>query len=233
MRKSNVCNYLKRMALLMAGLFIMAFGIALSVKSDLGTSPAASVPYILSMILPWSMGQLTFAMQTVFVLIQILLLKKEFEPIQLMQLAAALLFGYFTDITLYLVSGLHPDNYLLQWMLCLLSFFLVALGIFLEVKANIVMPSGQGLIKVLAEIRNSEFSKIKVFYDSSFVLIGACISLVTFHKLTGIKEGTIAAALLVGVMVKLLDKGYSYYKNRPDGQYTLNHQAHHYLFRLF
>ncbi|MGE5627564.1 MAG: YczE/YyaS/YitT family protein [Solirubrobacterales bacterium] len=210
MRKNIIYNYFKRGALLMAGLFIMAFGIALSVKSNLGTSPAASVPYILSMILPWSMGQLTFGMQTIFVLIQILLLKKDFELIQLLQLAAALLFGFFTDITLSMVSGLEFHNYILQWILCLISFFFVALGIFLEVKANIVMPSGQGLVKVLAKIRNSEFSKTKVYYDSTFVIIGAAISLFTFHKLIGIKEGTIAAAVIVGMLVKLMDKAYSF-----------------------
>ena len=206
MEKYKIYNYFKRLVLLMAGLFIMAFGIALSIKANLGTSPAASVPYILSLILPWSMGQLTFAMQTVFVFIQIFLLGKDFEPIQLLQLAAAIMFGFFTDITLTLVSPLDIHNYILQWLLCLFSFFFVALGIFLEIKANIVMPSGQGLVKVISKISNSEFSKTKICFDSAFVIIAVLISLLCFHKLIGIKEGTIAAALLVGFMVKLLDK---------------------------
>ena len=118
-------------------LFIMAFGVSLSVKANLGTSPISCVPYIISLFSPLTIGQATIIMHVVFISIQIILLRRNYKPLQLLQLPVAFIFGYFTDFTMWLLSDLHPSTYLLQWFFTMLSLVVIAFGVFLEVHALI------------------------------------------------------------------------------------------------
>jgi uncharacterized protein len=205
-KTEKIYDYSLRYLMLLIGLFIMAFGVSLSTRANLGTSPIASVPYVLSMVLPWTMGEITATMQILFVLIQILLLRENYEWIQLLQIGVAVVFGYFTDMTLAIVSGIKTNYYLLQWLLCLLSLFFVGFGIFLEVKSDVVIPPGEGLVRVIAQIMKKEFGKIKIPFDCTLVTISIIISLCSFHSLKGVREGTIAAAILVGAIIRLCNR---------------------------
>lgn len=202
----TIKEYVKRYLLLIVGLFIIAIGIALSTKARLGTTPILSVPLVLSLGLSWSMGKITIAMHVVFVTLQIIILRREYELFQLLQLVVAFLFGYFTDFTLYLLSGLQIHSYLVQWLFCIVSIFVVALGVFLEVKANVVMLAGEGLVKAIAQKTNKNFGKIKMYFDSALVIISVITSLYMFHELNGVREGTIASSLLVGNAVSYYNK---------------------------
>ena len=107
---------LRRYLLLMAGLSVMAFGVAFSIKADLGTSPISSVPYVVSLFAPLPVGTATIVMHCVFILLQILILRKDYHPIQLMQLPVAFFFGYLTDFGVWAVQGISYDNYWQQWI---------------------------------------------------------------------------------------------------------------------
>lgn len=184
----------------------MAFGVVLSVKANLGTSPISCVPYVYSLGFPLTMGVISIVMNVTFILLQMALLRKEYEPIQLLQLPVALIFGFFIDFTMFLASGIHVSNYLLQWILCLLSCAILAFGVFLEVKAKVTYLAGEGLALAISKVFHKEFGKAKVGVDSTLVIIGIISSLIMLHELKGIREGTIAAALLVGTIAKIFSK---------------------------
>lgn len=97
---------IKRYLLLLAGLAVMAFGVAFSIKASLGTSPISSVPYVVSLFTPLTVGTATITMHCVFILLQILILRKNYHPIQLMQLPVAFFFGYLTDFGVWAVQGI-------------------------------------------------------------------------------------------------------------------------------
>ena len=196
-------DILKRYSLLTLGLIIMAFGVSLSTKANLGISPISCIPYILSLGLPLTMGIITFAMHIVFIIIQIILLRKEFELIQLFQLLAAIIFSVFTDLTMYFVAGIQITNYVMQWTLFLFSCFLIGIGVSFQIKANVVMLAGEGLVNAISRVLHKEFGKVKVYFDSTLVAIGVCLSIFMFHQLIGVREGTIVAAFLVGTIVRL------------------------------
>lgn len=80
---------LKRYLLLCAGLAVMAFGVAFSIKASLGTSPISSFPYVVSVITPLTVGNATILMHCFFILLQIAILRKEYQLIQLLQLPVA------------------------------------------------------------------------------------------------------------------------------------------------
>ncbi|HWL25787.1 MAG TPA: DUF6198 family protein [Ureibacillus sp.] len=194
----------KRYGILTVGLMAMALGVSLSTKADLGTSPISCVPYVLSLGLPWTMGVITFVMHVVFIIIQIILLRRNFQPIQLLQLPAAIIFSAFTDLTMYLVSVIQITNYVMQWVVLLFSFLLVGIGVSFQVKANVVMLAGEGLVSAICKVFRKEFGKVKIYFDSVLVISGVCLSLFMFDKLIGVREGTIVAAVLVGTIVRFL-----------------------------
>ena len=198
---------LKRYLLLLAGLSIMAFGVAFSIKASLGTSPISSVPFVVSLFTPLTVGTATITMHCVFILMQILILRKDYHLIQLMQLPVAFFFGYLTDFGVWAVQGISCNTYWQQWIVCLIGILLVAVGVSFEVKAGVVVLAGEGVVlavcKVLPKIK---FGYMKVGFDVTLVVI-ACILLFVFTgHLQGVREGTVAAALLVGLIAKQLGK---------------------------
>lgn len=195
---------------LILGLFILALGVSLSVKADLGVTPISCVPYVYSIVVPFSLGELTIFMNAIFILLQIAILRKKYRYIQLIQflgqLLVVILLGYFIDFTLYLISGINPTTYLGQLVILLISCAFVALGVFLFVKANITYIPCDGLLVVISKTFKKDFGKVKICIDSSMVIIGVVSSFVFLHKLAGIREGTIIAAFIVGLLVQLYGK---------------------------
>lgn len=135
----------RRIAFLCFGLMIMAFGVAFSIKGALGTSPISSVPYVTAKISGLSVGTTTIIMNFVFVLIQIAILRSQYDWLQLLQFPAAIVFGTMIDVAGYVLQAIAFSNYVQQWLLCIAGIFLIALGISLEVTANLVTTAERGL----------------------------------------------------------------------------------------
>ncbi|WP_063355089.1 YczE/YyaS/YitT family protein [Shewanella mangrovi] len=191
-----------KITLFIIGLFIMALGVALSIKADLGVSPISCVPYVLSLHFSLTVGELTIIFNAFIVLLQIILLRRRYRLLQLLQLVAASFFGYFIDFSLGFMQAFTPSLYISQFLTCLASCVVIAFGVFLIVKANLTYLPGEGLAVTITDLLQTEFGKIKVSIDSSMVICGVAASLLIFGELMGIREGTIIAALLVGYLVK-------------------------------
>ena len=198
---------LKRYLLLLVGLSIMAFGVAFSIKASLGTSPISSVPYVVSLFTSLTVGTATITMHCVFILLQILILRKNYHPIQLMQLPVAFFFGYLTDFGVWAVRGIHCDTYWQQWLVCLAGILLVAVGVSFEVKAGVIVLAGEGVVLAICKVfPKVKFGYMKVGFDVTLVKIACILSLSFTGQLQGVREGTVAAALLVGMLAKQLGK---------------------------
>ena len=198
---------LKRYLLLLVGLSIMAFGVAFSIKASLGTSPISSVPYVVSLFTSLTVGTATITMHCVFILLQILISRKNYHPIQLMQLPVAFFFGYLTDFGVWAVRGIHCDTYWQQWLVCLAGILLVAVGVSFEVKAGVIVLAGEGVVLAICKVfPKVKFGYMKVGFDVTLVIIACILSLSFTGQLQGVREGTVAAALLVGMLAKQLGK---------------------------
>ncbi len=195
-----------RIIVLIIGLWIMALGVAFSIQADLGTSPISSVPYTLSLITPLSVGLLTILMHVAFILLQILLLQKDYNPIQLLQLPIALIFGFMTDAAVYLLRNINPYNYFESFLFCMLGILMVAIGVSAEVASDTVPLAGEGLAITLSRVTNMKFGTAKVSVDCSLVLISLILSFLFLHSLGAIREGTVLAAILVGTIARQINK---------------------------
>ena len=195
-----------RCLLLVVGLLIMAYGVSLSIQAGLGTSPISSLPFTLSQLMPLTVGTATIAMHCTLILLQILLLRRRYSPIQLLQLPVALLFGYLTDFTLMTIQNLSPSNYLEQWIYCLLGIVLVGIGVSCEVNANVIPLAGEGFILAVCKTFSKPFPPMKICFDCTLVILSCILGFAFRGQLLGVREGTIAAALLVGIVSKQVSK---------------------------
>ena len=198
-------HLLRRWALLVVGLVIMAFGVAFSIKAGLGTSPISSLPYVLSLLpLPVTLtvGTATIAMHVTLILLQILLLRRRYDPFQLAQLPVALIFGSLTDFSVWALQGITVSTYPARWVLCIIGILLVGVGVSFEVTANVVTLAGEGMVLAVCKVFPVPFGNAKIGFDVTLVVIASVLSLVFLGGLYGVREGTVAAAFCVGLVAR-------------------------------
>lgn len=205
-------KYIIRIIVYLLGLFIMTLGISMSVKSDLGVSPVSSVPYTITCISGMEMGKSTILFHAGLVVLQILLLRKAFKIKNLLQVIVGVIFGYFTTFSNYLFSFLpSPDSIAVRIIMILGSAVLIAFGIFLYLPADIVPLAGEGAIKAVSDKLKIEFSKVKIGFDVSLVVISLIACLIALKSpFASVGIGTVIAAVLVGfvhgIITRLLGK---------------------------
>ena len=198
-----------RIPMYFIGLFVMTIGIALSVKSNLGVSPVSSIPYTMTCVWGIEMGKATILFHIVLVLIQILLLRKKFKPVQLLQVVIGVVFGYFTTFCNYMVSFLPtPENLGIRIIMVLASTVFVAFGIFLYLPADLIPLAGEGCMQAVSSVTHIEFSKVKIGFDCTMVLVSAITCLTVLHNLGSVGAGTIIAAILVGTLVGIINRAF-------------------------
>ena len=205
-RKRSRAELFRRWLFLAAGLLIMALGVACSIQADLGTSPVSSLPYVLSRITPLSVGTTTILVNSGLVLLQILILRRRYDPLQLLQLPVAIVFGYLTDFAVWLVSFLQPAAYWQQWLLCLAGILLVGVGVSFEVTAGVATMAGEGVVLAICQVAPVKFGAMKVGVDVSLVAAACVLSLLFLGQVAGVREGTVAAALLVGQVARRMNR---------------------------
>ncbi len=204
--KTTQKHLMRRYLLLCAGLVIMAFGVAFSIKGQLGTSPISSLPYVLSVLTPLTVGTATIAMHVTLIVLQILLLRRNYDPIQLIQLPVALVFGVLTDAAVWTIRGISVQSYGAKWVLCAIGIVLVGVGVSFEVTAGVVTLAGEGMVLAVCQVFGTPFPKTKIGFDTTLVVISSALSLLFLHRLEGVREGTVAAAILVGMVVKQVNR---------------------------
>ena len=195
-----------RLVMLLVGFGVMAFGVAFSIKGALGTSPISSVPYVTGYISGLSVGTTTIIMNGIFVLLQIAILRRRYQWVQLLQFPAAIVFGLFIDGAGVVLQGIHYSNYLQQWVLCAIGIVLVGLGVSIEVTAWLVTTAGEGVVLAICQVAPVKFGNMKVIFDVTLVCISVVTGLVFLGRLEGVREGTVAAAICVGLLAKGFSK---------------------------
>lgn len=198
---------IQRYLLFIIGLFFSALGVAITKKGELGVSPISSVANVMSIRLPQlSLGYWLIIWNCVLILGQILLLRRKFQWIQLLQVPLSFLFGWFTDFGVWLISFFTPKHYIVQILLVLVGTIVLGFGITLAVIANVILNSGEAFVKALSDTIHKEFGNVKIVFDISCVVVAVILSFLFFHKLVGTREGTIIAAFCTGFVVKFFSK---------------------------
>lgn len=202
-------NIIIRFLIYITGLYILAIGIAISIRSQSGVSPVSTIPIVFSEVTGKSVGTITFMFYFLCVILQIIILKKEYRARDLLQIIFSFVFGVFTDLALFLLQDLAAPNIFVQIMLFGISLVLISIGVFLIIVADIVMNAPEGLCIAISKKWNLKFSSVKSMFDLFCVIISVAVALLILGNLSEIKVGTVIAALFIGKMVGFLISKYS------------------------
>lgn len=198
----------KRYVLFIISLFFAALGVAIAKKGELGVSPISSVSNVLSLkFTSLSLGTWIIIWNCVLLLGQIVMLRKRFAWIQLLQVPVSFLFGWFTDFGVWLTSFFDTDTYALKMLTVIVGTVVLGFGIALSVIADVIMNSGEAFVKVLSDTLKRNFGNVKIGFDIGCVILAVVLSLIFFDfTIVETREGTLIAAVFTGIVVNLFIK---------------------------
>ena len=197
---------LKRYLIFLVGLFVNSLGVSLITKANLGTSPISSIPYVLSLNFPFTLGNFTIFFSIFLIVLQLIILRKNFKLEHILQIPVSIIFGYFIDLTMILFSWVNPESYIMKIVYLLIGCLILGVGVYMEVLADVVMLPGESFVRAIVLTWKTNFGTTKICFDVSMSVIAAVLSFVFAGRLAGVREGTVIAALLVGFIARLIGK---------------------------
>lgn len=206
-RKHGSHNLVPRYFFLLLGIAINAFSIELITRSALGTSPISSLPYVLSLEeRMFTFGETTIFVNACFVLIQIVLLRREFQPVQLLQFVVAFVLGELIDLSSILLSSFNPTALPLQILTAAAGSLLLAFGICIEIAPHVITAPGEGAVRAIAHVTHIEFGVVKVAFDLVLCALALVLSFVFWGHIEGLGLATIISAILTGRGISFFSK---------------------------
>lgn len=200
----NKVEVAKRYVLFIISLFFAALGVAFTKHAELGVSPISAVANVMSCkFTALSLGTWLIIWNCVLIAGQIIILRKKFQPIQLLQVPLSFLFGWFTDLGMWIVGFIPVNLYYVKLIMVIIGIIILGFGISLSVIANVIMNSGEAFVKAVSDTINKKFGNVKIIFDVLCVILAIILSFAFFEfNLVGVREGTIISALLTGTTVK-------------------------------
>lgn len=213
MKKSTCVQWVIRVLIYILGLFCLALGVAIAANSGLGISPVNSLPFVVSAITPERLGPLELnsgnCVTLVFcfyIVLQVLLLGREFKPINLTQILFSFIFGQFVNLTKAMVGDWALPTYPGKLAMLAISIGVIAVGVNLYLGVKLVPMPMEGLSLVFADKTNTPFPRMKMMVDCLVVVLGVLLSFLFLHELVYIREGTVITAIFTGPVMGLLGR---------------------------
>ena len=195
---------IERLVWFSAGILINSFGIVLITKGALGTSQISSIPYVLSLQMPSiSFGMFSFIMNMVYIVLQALLLRRQFKPIQLLQIVVNVVFSASIDVFMAMLSFYAPQQLFTRVLSAVAGCIVLAFGISVEVAPDLIMVPGEGIVAAISKVSGRRFGSVKVVFVVTLILIAAWLF---FGNIVGVGVGTLLSAVSVGQFVNLINR---------------------------
>ena len=195
---------MKKIFLLILGMFLIALGTVINTKTNLGNSAIGSLPFILSKLSNVSLGLMTNIVYATFIILQILILKGITKQI-ILQIPITILFGFLIDLINYFWF-IDVNNLYVSFILLFLSISFISFGMFIVLKLNLVYNTPDGLVKAMSTKFKLKNGTSKNLLDFIVVMISIIISLINFKSLQGVGIGTIIAVIFIGRFISLWEK---------------------------
>ena len=219
-KKERIISFVWQHILLLISLFVMTIGVAVCVRSMLGSSVISTLPYVFETagkqipgIPRLTIGQYTYVMNAVLVAGQIAVLRRKFEPVQLFQLLVGFVFGSLIDVNMWLTTWLAPETLCTKVFAQVIGCTILGIGIALEVRCGSVTMPGEGFPVAISSVTGVPFHKVKICVDISLVTLAVVFCYVFFGTwlwyIVGI--GTLFAMVYVGMVVRTVSTHLSWF----------------------
>ncbi len=197
-----------RYLLLTFSLFLIAFGVALISHSTLGAPPISCLAFVLSLHTPLSLGAYMLVINTMLIIGQLILLGrdgiKDFKKELMLQIPISIAFSLFIDLSMAIIASVHPSNYIWSIGILVAGCCILAIGIVIEVIANVAMNSGEYIVQIATKKFKKEFGIVKLINDIILVVLAVIAALLLGKgRLDGVREGTVMVAIITGPLIKL------------------------------
>ena len=196
-----------RILVYVVGMFILALGLTLNTKANLGVSPIISVPYSISQITGLNFGDLTFVVYAMFVVVQIIIhiRLKNHKRIasDILQLPLSLIFTRLLNI--FTVHIPTSQNLGIRFIILTFAIICTGIGAAMSLSMQIVPNPGDGIVQALAERFDKSVGITKNLFDCLNLSITLCISLFIAHQIVGVGIGTVIAVVGVGRVIALFN----------------------------
>lgn len=211
----KIVSFIWQHILLLVSLYVMTLGVAVCVRSQLGSSVISTIPYVMSCagefieVVPlWTIGTYTTIMNAIFVVAQILILRRNFEWVQLFQLVIGFFFGMLIDLNMFLTQWLLSDQLWINALVQIAGCTILGYGIAMEVKCGSVTMPGEGITIAIHKVTGLEFPKAKIRVDTTLVILAVILGYILLGswqwQIVGV--GTLFAMVYVGMVVRITNK---------------------------
>ena len=192
-----------RVIIYVLGLIFITCGTTMSANTMMGVSAGNSFPYVVSRVTGFSFGICVNVIYVIYIITQWVLLGKNFNKKNLLQIAVAFVYGRFVDIWVILLKNMVFSSYYARLIQLAVSIILLGLGVTMVIGADIVPNPIDGLTLALMQKMKKPFFIAKLMTDCGSVVLAVIFSLVFLHTLVGVREGTVLSALFIAWSVRL------------------------------
>lgn len=208
--RTKLVDFVWQHTLLLASLYFMTLGVALCVRSGLGSGVISSIPMVMSLageakLAPeFTIGEYTYIMNAIFVVLQVCILRRLFQPVQLFQLLIGFVFGWLLDLNMALTNILSYDTLLLQILAQLIGATILGVAVAFEIRCSSVTMPGEGIQVAISRVTRQPFPKVKIMVDTMLVVIATAIGFAFFGRWMWnvVGAGTLFAMFYVGTVVR-------------------------------
>lgn len=188
------------------GMVLLALGITLNTKTQLGVSPIISVAYSVSRIFSLNFGDMTFLLYVLFVVVQLFLRDKKERIATLLQVVVSLIFSRLLNLFNALIpySG-EAHGLACNLILLAAAILLTGLGVAMTVNMRLCPNPGDGIVQAIAEKIGRDQGFTKNIFDIGCVCTTVVVGLCCSGNIVGIGIGTIAAMVGVGRAIALVN----------------------------
>lgn len=214
LKKEKVIGFIWQHILLLLSMYFMTFGVALCVRSNLGSGVISSIPMAFSLageagLAPgWTIGGYTNVMNVILVVAQVLILRRRFDPVQLFQLVVGFVFGALLDVNMWITSYFSTYEPLYSQIIAQLAGATVlGCAVAVEIRCGSVTMPGEGIQVAIARVTGRPFPIVKIMVDTTLVILAVISGFCFFGTWpwTVVGPGTLFAMFYVGYVVKLVN----------------------------
>lgn len=223
--KEKAIGFVWQHFLLLLSMFFMTFGVALCVRSNLGSGVISSIPMSLSLageagLAPGlTIGGYTNIMNVLLVIAQILVLRRMFDPLQLFQLIVGFVFGFLLDVNMILTSYFSTyESILSQIIAQFAGATVLGVAVAAEIRCGSLTMPGEGIQVAIARVTGKPFPIVKIIVDTTLVVLAVLSGFYFFGTWpwTVVGPGTLFAMFYVGYVVKLVNPHLGWFDSLLD-----------------
>ena len=205
---------LRRVLFYLIGQIILATGLTLSTKVNLGVSPILSIAYCASVITGRAIGDTSLIVYIICIIAEIILhSRQDMQPEQrkkvfildFLQLPLSLVFTRVMNLFARFIPT--PSGTLfLRIPLLILAIVCVGVGAAMTLDMRLIANPADGIVQVISDVSGLKLGLTKNIVDISCVILTAIASFILTHRIIGIHVGTLLAMFGTGRVIAVFNR---------------------------